>query len=69
MTPNHMTQMHNPLHPGEFIEGVYQVPRWMLNSIPSLPAPSARKVVTPVNSIFGCLMEQLNDCLQLGCSS
>ena len=33
MTPNHMTQMHNPLHPGEFIEGVYQEPRWMLNAV------------------------------------
>jgi len=31
-------------------------------------APSASKVVTPVNSILGGLMEQLNDCLQLGCS-
>ena len=26
MTPNHLTQMHNPLHPGEFIEGVYLEP-------------------------------------------
>jgi len=22
MTPNHVTQMHNPPHPGEFIKGV-----------------------------------------------
>jgi len=29
---------------------------------------STSKDVTPVNSIFGGLMEQLNDCLQLGCS-
>jgi plasmid maintenance system antidote protein VapI len=26
MTPNHVTQMHNPPHPGEFIEGVYLEP-------------------------------------------
>lgn len=26
MTLNHGTQMHNPPHPGEFIEGVYLEP-------------------------------------------
>jgi len=26
MTPNHLPQMHNPPHPGEFIEGVYLEP-------------------------------------------
>ena len=26
MTLNHVTQMHNPPHPGEFIEGVYLEP-------------------------------------------
>lgn len=30
--------------------------------------PSARKIDTPVNSILGDLIKQLDDCLQLGCS-